>query len=180
MSPNRLGFLLLPALSMGAQSLGFQGRVNTPVSNLRDAVGNKQGYGGSLVGEIAMEGGFHGRMLLGADRYPEGPTAGRVGVSTRVDLNQVSLEGLFMLQEGDTGEAKGPYVFAGLGAYGWSLRESNINGALDVIRATKMGAALGFGYRFNTHIDVEFRAFGGPVKEDFTGGGASLAVVYRF
>ena len=175
MSALCLGLSCL-ASAQETAGLAVQVHLLTPLQNLRDANGGKVGGGFSLGVNIPLEDGWSWRVDLGHDRFPRGAKAGTTGVTSEVDVSHLAVEGVYQLRE-----VPGPYVFAGLGAYSWYIKETDSFIQLSTSRrVAHVGASLGFGYRITANLDVELRGMGGKVDPTFTAGWAGVAAAWRF
>ena len=156
--------------------LAVQVHLLAPLQNLRDANGGKPGGGLSLAVNFPLEDGWSWRIDLGHDRFPKGSKAGVTDVTSEVDVSHLAVEGIYQLRD-----VPGPYVFAGLGAYSWYVKETDaFLGFSTSRRVAHAGASLGFGYRITPNLDVEIRGMGGKVDPTFTAGWAGVAAAWRF
>ena len=170
--------LALPALlrAQDAPTFAARAEVVAPLQNLNDAVNGKPGAGLALHAEFPLEGSWAWRAELGYDRFPKGPTAGSLGLRTEADVSHVSVEGIYHLRLDS-----GPYLLFGLGGYSWGIRSSDATlGFTTTRRVAHVGASLGFGYRMNSHLDIELRGAEGRVDPDFTAAWAGVSASWRF
>lgn len=164
------------AIAQEAPGLAVQLHLLTPLQNLRDANGGKMGYGFSLAVNLPVEDEWSWRVDLGHDRFPRGATAGTTGVTTEVDVSHLVAEGVYQLRD-----IPGPYVFAGLGAFSWYVKENDTNIQLSGShRVAHAGGTMGFGYRVTPRFDVEIKGMGGKVSPTFTAGWVGIAAAWRF
>lgn len=183
-----LGLLTLCTIPGRAQQalgadMGIQLRLSSPTENLKDAVGSKMGYGLSLSVEMDLEDGWALRTALGGDRWSQGEWTGRPGVKATVMVNHLTFEVVKMLRPDTEPYLLGPYVFAGLGAYGWSVEETNPSiGYKLTRRVLHAGGSAGVGYRFSPRWDLEVRLTMGRVHPDYMtmGGALSVGGTFRF
>lgn len=185
MSRRRLPLLLLlAAAALGAQeptTFGVQARLSGPSDNLKDAVGGKTGFGASLGVESDFENGRKGRILLGFDRWGPGSTADQSGNRGKASVSHLSVEAVKMLgTEGPKGFS-GPFLFLGVGAYGWNVTFTDpAYGDSATRRVVHFGASAGLGYRLGTQVDVELRVTASRVDPTFMATCLSLGATYRF
>lgn len=168
--------------ALGAD-MGLQVRLNAPTENLKDAVGNRMGYGLSLSVESDLEDGWAIRTALGADRWGEGDWTGRKDVKATVTVSHLTVEVVKMLRADTEPYLLGPYVFLGVGGYGWSVAETSPSlGYKLTRRVLHAGGSAGIGYRFSPRWDLEVRLTMGRVHPDYMllGGSLSVGGTFRF
>ena len=169
--------LTLPALAEWpeADALGVQVRLNLPGGALSEATGNRlPGVGVSLMAELHFESQFCGRLLMGADDWPQIGTGSR-----RVRSYQLGGEAVYFLQ--DPGEASfaGPYLVAGAAGTAWTIG-ADARKAKVPLRVMHVAFTAGFGYRLTRHLDLEVKLLAGVVDPDFTANAIQFGATYRF
>jgi len=176
-----LAFFCLQAAAQGVDpaSLGVQGRVSKAEAGLKDVTGSSlPGLGVSLVAELAYPDGYRARLDLGYDQWQTGDLGNRPGYEGSVSAFHISIEGLMMLN-GD--EPLGPYVLAGIGGYGWDVKDRDTaSGATTKRRGTHAAGTLGIGYRLTNHLDAEVKVLAGRIVPDLTAAAVQFGVTYRF
>jgi hypothetical protein len=176
-----LGVLAL-GVSAPAQTLpswGIQLRVNDPGSDLADALGNKVGFGSSLVyhhtfvtAEIPI------RARLNLDRWEDASPEGAPFLKNKVDNYGVSVEvfSFFKRQA-----SSGMYYAFGVAGDHWDVRTANtLNGASSRIATTKASSIASFGYLFPSGFSVELSGKSGSITKNLDVRVWSLSVGYRF
>jgi len=175
---------LLIAAGLGAQeptTVGIQIRVSAPSENLKDSVGGKMGFGATLGVESDFENGWKGRLLLGYDAWGPGNAANQSGYRGKAGVSHLSAEAVRMLGPEGVKGFSGPFVFLGVGAYGWNVTETDPAYELSLTRrVVHVGGSAGFGYRIGTQVDVELRISASRVDPQYMASFFSLGVTYRF
>jgi len=175
---------LLLACALGAQepsTFGIQLRLSSPSDNLKDTVGGKMGWGGSMGVESDYEDGWKGRVLLGYDAWGPGNAADQSGLRGKVTAGHISAEGVRMLGPEGTRGFTGPYVFLGVGAYGWGVTQTlPSSGGSETRRVAHIAGSAGLGYRFGPHADLEAKVTSGRVDTKYNATFLSLGATYRF
>lgn len=165
-------------LALGAQDadpkyMGVQIRAHLPVGDLQEQIGNAGG-GASLFLEQPLEGRYAVRLAGGMDMWGKGLAVG-AGQDTRARVFHFDVEGLKFLMPDDEPNLLGPYLVAGVGAYGWEMTRGGVSS-----RTVRWGGSLGFGYRASTSVDLEIRAHYSSPETDFNAASVSFGVGYRF
>jgi Outer membrane protein beta-barrel domain len=177
-----LPFLI--AVALGAQepsTMGVQIRASAPSENLKDSVGGKLGFGASLGVESDFEGGWKGRLILGYDAWGPGSAADQSGYRGKAGVSHLSAEAVRMLGPEGAKGFSGPFVFLGVGAYGWNITQTDPAYGISLThRVIHVGGSAGFGYRIGTQVDLELRVSASRVDPQFMASFLSLGVTYRF
>jgi len=176
-----LAFCCLQATAQGTDpaSIGVQARVSKAEAGLKDVTGSSlPGLGLSLVAELGYPDGYRGRLDLGFDQWQTGDLGDRPGVEGSVSAFHISVEGLLMLN-GD--EPRGPYVLAGIGGYGWDVKDRDtLTGVTTKRRGTHAAGILGIGYRVMDHLDAEVKVLAGRIVPGLTAAAVQFGLTYRF
>ncbi len=176
--------LLVLASALGAQeptTFGVQVRLSAPSDNLKDAVGGKTGFGATLGVESDFENGRKGRILLGYDGWGPGNAADQSGNRGKAAVSHLSVEAVKMLGTEGLKGFSGPFLFLGVGAYGWNVTVTDpAYGDSSTRRVVHFGASAGLGYRLGTQVDVELRITASRVDPSFMATFLSLGATYRF
>ncbi len=188
MSPMRIRpalLSLLLVLPLGAQvlepsMLGLQGRISIPEGSFRDALGGLRipGFGASLFAELDLGESLHGRLGLGADRWPQGK--GNLGTEDRqIQAFHLDGEAVYFLRDEGEKTLLGPYVTAGLAGYAWSLGK-DVTGTGQTRRVLHAAVTLGFGWRMMRHLDAELKVLGGKIDPGIDAIALMGCLNYRF
>jgi hypothetical protein len=132
-----------------------------PMQHLGTAVDRKLGAGVALGVDLPLEDGWRWRVDGGFTKFFLG--ADQAAVNATGDVTHLSVEALYQLRD-----APGPYLFAGLGAYSWSVPIENTSGVATQQRRGRVGGTLGLGWRHDARWFGELRATGGTVDPGFT------------
>ena len=177
-----LPLLIVSALvAQEPSTVGIQLRASAPSENLKDSVGGKLGFGATLGVESDFEDGWKGRLLLGYDAWGPGDAADQSGYRGKAGVSHLSAEAVRMLGPEGAKGFTGPFVFLGLGAYGWNVTMSDpAYGVAATRRVVHLGGSAGFGFRIGTQVDLELRISASRVDPQFMASWFSLGVTYRF
>ena len=180
LSPLLLLSAVLSARAAEPATLGLQVRASIPEGDLRDALGGFRypGVGLSLVAEQDFELPVRVRLALGADRWPR-KSGTLLATDARAYAYHLTLEGVYLLRpdEGDAAVVLGPYLVAGLSACAWNLE---YGGSAGTFRALHAAGSFGFGWRVTRSLDVELKAFAGPMDAGRTAASLACAATFRF
>jgi len=175
-------FLALPlaAQVLEPSMLGLQGRISIPEGSFRDALGGLRipGFGASLFAELDLGDSLHTRMALGTDLWPQGK-GNLSSDDRRIQAFHLSGEALYFLRDEGEKTTLGPYIFAGLGGYSWSLGKDVI-GAGQTRRVVHAAATLGFGWRLFRHLDAEVKFLTGKIDPGVDAMALMGCLNYRF
>jgi hypothetical protein len=174
-----LALLSLHAAAQEGASIGVQARVSKAEAGLKDVTGSSlPGLGLSLVAELGYPDGYRARLDLGYDQWQTGDLGNRPGVEGSVSAFHVGIEGLMMLN-GD--EPVGPYVLAGIGGYGWDVKDKDkTTGITTKRRGTHAAGTLGIGYRITSFLDAELKVLAGKITPDLSAAAVQFGITYRF
>jgi hypothetical protein len=172
----------LPTLLQGQApedqaNIGFRVHLEAPMGNLRDLNGGQNGLSLGGFVDIPLEElrGMSLRPLIQFDYFPEGDSLGIVGNSTRVFAYMLGLECVWRPND----DLKGPYLMAALGAQNWRISTHTASGDTK-IGGTKLGVNGGVGYRWNSHLALEVKAFWSPVDTAVRATGVSAGFTWMF
>lgn len=150
-----------------------RGSVAAPTQHLGDAVDHKLGLGAALGVDIPLEDGWRWRVDAGLTKFFLGTS--QPGVSTSASATHLSVEGVYQLRD-----MPGPYLFAGIGGYVWSVPQSDGAGGTFQRNVGHAGGTLGLGWRLNPKWMAELRATGGRVDPNFSALWVSASVGLHF
>jgi len=144
------------ALALGAQDadpkyMGVQAHLNYSVGDFKDKIGS-YGFGVAVFTEHPFEDGYAMRLVGGMDVCGKGLSGGLAG-GTRSRVFHFDVEGIKMLRPDSEANLLGPYLVAGVGAYGWEV----VTGGTKT-HSVRWGGSAGFGYRVDPRLDMEVRA----------------------
>ncbi len=172
----------LPTLLQGQApedraNLGFRMHLQAPMGNLRDLNGGQNGL--SIAGFVDLPQeelrGISLRPLVQFDYFPKGDALGLSGNSTRVFAYMLGLELVWRPND----DLKGPYLMAAMGAQNWRITTQSSSGDVR-IGGTKLGLNGGVGYRWNSHLALEVKAFWSPVDANVRATGVSAGFTWMF
>lgn len=158
--------------------IGVQARGSLPLAGFSEALGGAKlpGLGVSLLAEFDLGDRLHARGALGVDRWFEGASA-LASEDRAIQAFHLTAEGLYFMREDGALVAKGPYLLAGLGAYGWSLGRDVTGQSRKVMH---MAATLGLGWRLDARLDGEIKLLAGVVDPGLSALALMGCVTYRF
>lgn len=165
MTVKNLWIAALAAASLAAQespTVYARAGLSLPYQHLGDALDHKLGLSLALGVEVPIEDAWRWRVDGGYTRFLAGqdPTTGD---SIRASVAHLSVEGVYQLRD-----VPGPYLFAGIGGYVWSVPIADTSGTVSQQRRGRVGGTLGLGWRLNKTFFGELRASGGTVDPGFT------------
>lgn len=166
------------ALALGAQDadpkyMGVQARLNYPIGDLKEASG-PVGLGLSIFLEHQLEDGYAVRLVGGMDVMGKGLGGGLTG-DDRARVFHFDVEGIKFFRPDEDPNLLGPYLVAGVGAYGWELTRGG-----NSTRTVRWGGSVGFGYRMSTSVDAEIRGHYSSPESGFNAASISVGLGYRF
>lgn len=166
------------ALALGAQDanpkyMGVQARLNYPIGDLKENFGNF-GMGLGVFVEHQLEDGYAVRLVGGMDIFGKGLSGG-LTEDTRARVFHFDVEGIKFLRPDEEANLLGPYLVAGVGAYGWELTRSGTS-----TRTVRWGGSAGFGYRLSPSVDAELRGHFSSPESGLNAASISAGLSYRF
>ncbi|MBI3131538.1 MAG: hypothetical protein HYZ13_09450 [Acidobacteria bacterium] len=173
---------VMPTLLHGQASedranLGFRIHLTAPMGDLRDLNGGQNGLSIGGFVEIPLEElpGISVRPLAQFDYFPKGDALGISGNSTRIFASMLGMEVVWHPNY----DLRGPYLMAAMGAQNWRITTQNASGDTR-IGGTKLNLNGGVGYRWNSHLALEAKAFWSPVEAGVRATGVSAGFAWMF
>ena len=159
-----------------SSDFAWQVQLDSPAKNLGRTLDERTGMGLGMQWTRYRSNGFANRTRLEWNVFPQGNPVGVGGVATKASNYVLSFDRLYHV----SGEDRGAYLLAGLGAVRWFMAETPAAGAATNFHTTKLAVTGGAGYRFNRSVSAEARYLVSTVNTTYDGNVVQGVVGMRF